>query len=387
MLTTLRNPKLLKLYVIPLISNLTGSMTWAISVIYALDLGASILQVNLISTVWSTMSILVVVPFGILSDRLGRKPMLIVPTILTILGSTMRSLATDPNHLLIAAFVGALSSDFFTVLISMVADVAEPEEQRESISTLLLFSSIGMVMGPLLGSFILTLPQMTLRNLYQMDVVVQTCVLLYVIVKVSETKTEAKSEKVEYRTHLSDLVNKPNFRLMLVMASFFFYFFSTMNTYVPICGRIVLGLSDSQVSTLATFRGLAIMFIRFSVATFLNKVPARPFLISTLALGGMTALVTPIANSYITLTGITFLYGVSFGATMVLGYTLVTSDSTPSSRGTANAIYSVFQSIGSLAVVFTSSLAETVGLAPVFLIGGVAALLSIIPIFLRKTRS
>ena len=98
-------------------------------------------------------------------------------------------------------------------------------------------------------------------------------------------------------------------------------------------------------------------------------------------------MVTPIANSYITLTGITFLYGVSFGATMVLGYTLVTSDSTPSSRGTANAIYSVFQSIGSLAVVFTSSLAETVGLAPVFLIGGVAALLSIIPIFLRKTRS
>ena len=50
----------------------------AIAVIFALDLGATIFQVNLINSVSSTMSILFLIPVGILSDRYGRKPMIII---------------------------------------------------------------------------------------------------------------------------------------------------------------------------------------------------------------------------------------------------------------------------------------------------------------------
>ena len=388
MLETVRNPKLARIYVVPLLSNLTGSMTWAINVLYALELGASIFEVNLISTIWSTMSILVLVPFGILSDRLGRKPMLVLPTILVIVGSTMRALSTSPSHLLVASFFGALSSDFFTVLVSMVVDVAEPKEQRVAISTLLLFSSVGMVIGPLIGSLLLSLPMIRLRNLYHLDIVSQTCVLLYVAFRVSETrKKEATSERTELRAYVGDLIGKPSFRYMLAMSFLFFYFFASMNTYVPIFANRTLGLSDSEVSALATFRGLATMLIRFSAATFLNKVSATGFLMAILCLGGVTALVAPLANSYAALIVIVFLYGASFGATMILGYILVTSDSSARSRGTANAIYSVFQSMGSLAVVTTSQVAETIGLTPVFLIAGVSALSSAIPVYLRRSRA
>jgi len=68
MFSTLRRAALLKLYLIPLIFVTTGSMVWAIGVLYALDLGASILQVNLIITIQSAVGILLLVPFGILSD-------------------------------------------------------------------------------------------------------------------------------------------------------------------------------------------------------------------------------------------------------------------------------------------------------------------------------
>ena len=51
MLRTIRDPQLLRIYIIPLLTVTTGSMTWAVSVLYALDLGATLLEVNLITTV------------------------------------------------------------------------------------------------------------------------------------------------------------------------------------------------------------------------------------------------------------------------------------------------------------------------------------------------
>ena len=69
MFTTLKNPALLKIYFIPLITMTVQSMTGAIAILYALELGADIFQVNLISTIQSLMGIILLVPFGILSDR------------------------------------------------------------------------------------------------------------------------------------------------------------------------------------------------------------------------------------------------------------------------------------------------------------------------------
>ena len=97
MLSTLRKPVFLKLYSIPLISVSIGSMSNSIAILYALDLGASILQVNLISTVRSTMAILLLIPFGILSDRYGRKPMILYPRAIMFIGTLIRVFAKSPR--------------------------------------------------------------------------------------------------------------------------------------------------------------------------------------------------------------------------------------------------------------------------------------------------
>jgi len=362
-------------------------MTWAIAVLYALDLGASILQVNLITTIWSTMGIFLQVPFGILSDRLGRKPMLLYPTAMTLLGSLMRAFATDPNHLLVAAFVGGFAGGgFFPILLSMVADVVEPEEQKESISTLFFFSSVGMLLGPIICSFLLTLPQINLRNIYQIDAVSQTGILLYIVTRIQETRPRVKKgERVQYREYVSELIRQGTFPYLMAMAFLFFFYNAVMQTYIPIYGRDGLSLSDAEIASFATFRSLAIMLIRFSAATFLTRVPIRAFLVSALALGGVTGLITPLASSYLPIVLVLFLSGASFGATMILGSTLVAMNSTARNRGIANSLYNISQSTGNLTKILTTPLVDSLGFAPVFLLGGVTALMSTAPILLRRT--
>jgi len=157
MFSTFKKPALVKIYIIPLLTVMTGSMTWSVSVLYALDLGADILQINLISTIRSTMGILLLVPFGILSDRFGRRPMVIYSRIMITFGTFIRMLAIEPNHLLFASFIGGFAGGgFFPILLSMIGDIATSKEQREAISTLYLFSSFGMLGGPIITSVLLS---------------------------------------------------------------------------------------------------------------------------------------------------------------------------------------------------------------------------------------
>jgi len=389
MFSTLRKPALVKLYVIPLIMVTTGSMVWAIGVLYALDLGASILQVNLITSIQSTMGILLLVPFGILSDHFGRRPMLLYPRIIGFIGILIRAFAMEPNHLLIAAFVGGFAGGgFFPVVLSMVADIAEPQEQQEAISTLWLFSGVGMLLGPFIGSCLLTIPQITLRNLYQIHAVSQASAILYMAIQIQETKPRTpKEERIQYRTHIVNLLRRTNFRSLLVMSFLFSFYNSIANTYTPMYARFNLNFSDAEVSSLSLYRNLAVVLIRFSSTTFLTRVPVRLFLVSALTIGGISGLAAPFANDYSSLVLVRLLVGVCHGATMILGSTIVAAISTPRNRGIANSIHNVAQSTGQITQIITSPIAESYGFTPVFFLGGISAFMATLPMLLRGYKS
>ncbi len=384
--STLKKPAFAKLYLIPLVSNITMSMTGAIGVLYALDLGADVLLVNLITSIQSTMTILLEVPFGILSDRIGRKWMLVTPRILSLMGTMVRAFATEPTHLLLAAFVGGFAGGgFFPILLSMLGDIAKPAEQREAVSILYLFSSISMLIGPILCSLLLLQPGVTLRNIYQIHVVASIIIEVFVVTQIKETKSQSNSnEKVEYRSQILEILRGSAFRGIFVMTFLYHFFFSIMGTYTPIYARLNLGLSDADIASLSTYRSLGNMAVRFLLTTLLAKASVESLLWSGLLLGGISGTATIFCADYLSLSAITFVCGVSFGAKMITAHTVVTRNSTSKNRGVANGLYSIFQSSGNVTKLLTSPIEEASGLVPVFLLGGVAAFASIVPVIMRR---
>lgn len=386
MFDTLRKSQFLKIYIIPLMSVGIGSMNWSISILYALELGADIFQINLITTIRSTMSIFLVVPFGILSDRFGRKPMILYPRIIMVLGTIIRAVAIGPNHLLVAALVGGFGGgSYFPTLLSMLADIAEPEEQQESISILFFFSSIGMVAGPLIATLLLNLPSITLRSIYQISVIAETLVVVYLATQIRETNPPAANGVQQgYRAPIMELLRQPIVQGLIAMVFLYFFSRSITDTYIPIYARVDLNLSNAEVASLSLYRSLAIMLIRLSSATFLTRVSIRPFLLSVLVLGGVTSLLAPLAGSYPSIVLLFFLLGVSFGAVRILITTVIAKNSKPENRGVANSLLNIGQSTGNLTKITTSPIADTFGLSSVFLLGGVIGLIAIIPMVLPK---
>ena len=361
-------------------------MSNSISVLFALDLGATIFQVNLINTMRSTMSILLLVPFGILSDRYGRKPMILYPRAIIIIGTVIRAYATHPNHLIIASLVGGFAGgSYFPVLLSMIADISKEEERQEGISTLFLFSSIGMVLGPSLAAFLLLFPQITLRSMYQITAIAQIGVMIYLAIMIKETRPQLETrEKSEFLPHIKQLISQTSFQDLLIVAFLYSFYHSIIQTYAPIYGRVNLNLTNAEVVSFNTYRNLGIMLIRLSSATFLARVPITPFLLSVLGLGGLTGFLTPFATSYMSIVLILFLVGVSFGAFRVLTTALVAYISASENRGIANSLLDLSKSTGNIMKILTSSMAENLGLVPVFILGGITCFSTIIPTLWRK---
>ena len=388
MFTTLRKPKLLKIYLIPLFSVLLGTMTQSIAVLYVFELGGSTFEVNLISTVRSSMGILLIVPFGILSDRFGRKPMVLYPRIIQFVGIVVYAFAAHPNHLLIASIVGGFAGGaFFPVLLSMIGDLSETENRQEAISTFFFFSSIGMLSGPTITSLLLTFPQIMLRNIYQIVLVGQIFFFIYLFTQIKETKPRTvKKQKIDYKNVISNLFKKRNFQSLILMGFLYFFYNTIIQTYIPIYARVDLKFSDAEIASLSIFRNLAVMLIRLTGATFLAKVSMKRFLLIAITLGGINSLVIPLNSTYLPMVLSIFLAGLSYGAVMSLGSTLISISSTLENRGVANSVYMASNGMGRIVNMVTTPIAETYGNAAIFLVGSVCALGALIPTLLYKIK-
>lgn len=388
MLNTIHNPKLMRIYLIPLISMILGTMTGAIGILFILDLGATVFEINLITTLSSAMGILIIVPFGMLSDRLGRRPTVLYPRIITLFGISIYAFATSPSHLIIASIIGGFAGgSFFPVLLSMIGDVAKPEERQEAISTFYLFSSIGMFIGPIITTALLTMPQVTLRTIYQIVVVAQVGFTIYLVTQIKETQVkQVESEKVDYKDIIAQLLKEKYFLSILFMSFLYFFFNSIMGTYIPIYGRLTLNLSTAEIASISTFRSIAVMIIRFSSATILTKFSNKKVLLSAILLGGVTGIATFFASDYLSIIIIMFFTGLSYGVVLSLGSSIISINSTPKNRGIANSLHMATMGVGNITKMVTTPIVDALGVSIIFVIGGITALSSAIPVIFKKSK-
>jgi len=312
--------------------------------------------------------------------------MLIFMLAIGAFATLIRVFATEPSHLIFSAFFGGNMGfgDFYAILLAMIADVATPKERQEAISTMFLFSSIGMFISPILCTSVLLLPQITLRNIYQISFIAQIITILYITFKTRETKPKVlENAKPKIFEQIKDLVRQKDFQGLSVSVFPFYLSRSIIQIYLQIYGKVNLNLSDAEVASFRIYTMLAVMLIRLLSATLLTRAQPRPALISFLVFGGITCLVSPLANNYLYIILIQFLSGISFGAVKILSSVLVADISTPNNRGTANSILSFSESSGHIMQLATSPIVEIYGYTPTFIIGGIGCLIGTLPQFTK----
>ena len=124
--------------------------------VYAMSLpGATPLLVGIIVGGYALTQTIFQVPFGTMSDKIGRKPTIFIGLVIFLIGSVVAAMSTDIYMLMIGRFLqgaGAIGS----VVTAMISDLVEEEVRGKAMAmmggTIALSFAFAMGVGPVVGA-------------------------------------------------------------------------------------------------------------------------------------------------------------------------------------------------------------------------------------------
>ncbi len=148
-----RSP-ILPIFLIVLVDILGLTMLLPLLPFYAKTFGATAGQVGALLAVYSLFSLVCGPPLGALSDRFGRKPVLLASQLGTFLGLLLMASATSLWMLFAARIIDGVTAGNITVAQAYIADVSKPSQRAKSFGFLGVAFGVGFLIGPAFTAFV-----------------------------------------------------------------------------------------------------------------------------------------------------------------------------------------------------------------------------------------
>ncbi|HET6436880.1 MAG TPA: MFS transporter [Anaeromyxobacter sp.] len=149
-----RRSALAILFVIVFVDLLGFGMVIPVMALYAQQLGASIAATGLLSTGYSLMQFVFAPIWGRLSDRVGRRPVLLVSIFGTAAAFLVYGLAGSFAVLLASRLFAGAATANIAIARAYVADVTTPQDRARGMGLIGAAFGLGFVLGPVAGGFL-----------------------------------------------------------------------------------------------------------------------------------------------------------------------------------------------------------------------------------------
>lgn len=227
--------------------------------LYAASFAASSTLVGLIITLFGVGRLLANIPGGILSQRFGRRPLLICGPAIIVVGSIGAALAQSFEVLVVWRFVQGIGSGFYmTTSAAMMADVASAGERSRVMALyqagLLLGAGIGPAIGGVLAQYIgMTAP-------FWAYAVVCAAAVLFAFTQLDRRPAphEHATEPDAVEIDTASLVSRPLFLLVCVI-NFGVFFTRTASQWqlIPLLAHESYGFSLDVIGFALTMMAVA----------------------------------------------------------------------------------------------------------------------------------
>jgi DHA1 family tetracycline resistance protein-like MFS transporter len=331
--------------------------------------GATPREVGLLFASYSIMQLVFAPVMGRLSDKHGRRPVLLVSLLGTCLGFLILGFATTLWMLFLGRIIDGISGGNISTAQAYIADVTTKENRAKGMGLIGAAFGLGFVFGPAIGG-ILSRWGINVPFLFAGGLAFANAILLYFVLP--ETVTPDHPARVSAASgrgwrQLLHSLQRPRLGFVLTIYFLSIVAFSIMTTVFSLFLMFRLGYDAFHNGWVFAFVGIVSAIIQGGLIGRLVKRFGEPPLVITGALLFSASLfATPFVGPVIGVLGILAIGSVSSIGNALMAPSLASLASKSASAGEQGGVLGVTQSVASLARAVGPSIAA-------FLIYSVAA--------------
>jgi DHA1 family tetracycline resistance protein-like MFS transporter len=149
-----RKSPLLPIFLIVLVDILGYTIILPLLPFYSERLGASPFVVGLLISTYAICQLVAGPIIGSMSDRAGRRPLLIVSQMGTLVGFLILSQATALWLIFLSRIIDGLTAGNLSLAQAYIADVTEPHKRAQSFGVIGIAFGLGFLVGPAISGFL-----------------------------------------------------------------------------------------------------------------------------------------------------------------------------------------------------------------------------------------
>jgi DHA1 family tetracycline resistance protein-like MFS transporter len=252
---------------------------------YASDFGATLALVGLLGTVNGLGQLIAAPIIGRLSDRYGRRPLLILSIAGTVVGFLLLGFAKSLWMIFLSRAVDGLLGGNTALARAYITDITEPKDRAKSLGLIGAAFGLGFIIGPVMGGFFsqfgLNVPALMAASLSILS-------LLAVIIWLPESLPAEERQQLKTNPHtvfnlanLVDELRRPCVGPLLLIRLFYSFAFTLFQSNFSLYAKEVLGLDVRNTGLVLTYVGLLSVIVQGLAISRLTKVYKERNLIVT----------------------------------------------------------------------------------------------------------
>jgi DHA1 family tetracycline resistance protein-like MFS transporter len=247
-----------------------------------LSLGLDAFQIGLILSIFSICQLFASPITGKLSDRYGRKPLLLFSQMSTFMGFFLLGIANNVWILVLARLVDGLLGSNMTVSQAYISDVTNPKYRTKTFGYSSAVFGAGLIFGPVIGGFLSTI-NYSVPMFFAAGISLLSILLVIIFLPESldkkETKLDFKFGQIIPIKEAKQFFKSAKIRgLLLVFFIYSFAFFIFINTFALFAEKQI-GVTVQEVSFYMAWIGiLRVSFQSILINPLLKKLSENTLL-------------------------------------------------------------------------------------------------------------
>jgi MFS family permease len=350
--------------------------------LFSASFGVSLFFVALVTATGAWGRVIAGPVAGWLTDRLGRKPMVILGLSLRVVSSVLSFYAASYEQFLAFEFLGSVGLSIWNTGVSVVvADVTSAENRGRAIALRTASQRLGILLGPLLAGVMGEM--FGLRSIFLLNGGSKLVALLIFVFLIRETRPDAAT-RAATRARRAQEPSDPAESLRLfftrpfmtvAFASFALFMMSGGSAFevlFPLHASNVAGLGTADLGQLLTLGSLVGFFTAFPNGMIIDRFGRKASLVPGLALLAVAGVVLANSGDRAALTLGVMVMGMGEGMAMGVTQVLAMDLAPEGRRGTFMGVWQFINSVGSaVAPLLLGWVGQSLGIGLAFMLSSV----------------